>query len=158
VSFSEKAKAMTSTERELIATLKRLFQSCKDGENGYRVCAKYIKADGLTELLDGYAQRRAQYAAELQSELGRLGGHSESTGTIAAALEQGWTRVKSAFTGGDDNALLAACEHGEEVARQQYEEALKQDLPADLRALFERHCEGVGEAERRIRALEPVAS
>src|SRR5690349_11358990 len=115
---------MTSTQRDLIATLKPLLQSSKDGESGYRGSARYIKAEGLRELLDGYARQRAQYAAELQSELGRLGSHSESTGTVAAALRQGWARVKSAFTGGDDHALLDACKHGEEVARQQYEEAL----------------------------------
>lgn len=144
---------MTSLERELIATLKRLVKTCKDGENGYRAYAEYVKAGGLTELFHGYARQRANYAAELQSELERRGSPFISTGTIAAALQQGWRVVRCSATGGDDKALLADRAQGEDAAKQRYEEALRQDLPADVRALFQSHCAGVREAQGRLRAL-----
>ena len=91
---------MTSLERELIATLKRLVKTCKDGENGYLAYAKYVKVGALTELFRGYAGQRANYAAELQAELERRGSPFISSGTIAAAVQQGWRVVSSRLQAG----------------------------------------------------------
>src|SRR5437763_9039101 len=116
---------MSTKNWELIGVLKTLFERCRDGESGYRLAADHARDAGLKALLQDYAEQRAQFAAELQGELGRLGAHDHRTGTIAGALHQGWADIKSAATGGSDKALLAECERGEDAARKNYEEALK---------------------------------
>lgn len=119
-----KGETMTSVESQLTASLKSLVETCRDGANRYRGYTKYLKAEGVRKLWQGYGDQHNQYADELQNTLERLGGHSHSSGTIAEAIHQGWTRVKSAFTGGDDRALLAECEQAEGATVQQYTEAL----------------------------------
>ena len=141
----------------LIGTLKRLFERCKDGESSYRMAAAHARDAELKALFQGYAEQRARFAAELQGELERLGAHDQKLGTIAGALVQAWTEIKAAVTGGSDQALVAACKRGEDAAKKDFEEALKQHLPADVQALVRRQCAGVQEAHDRIRALDVAA-
>jgi len=139
---------------DLIGALKRLFEACKDGESGYRMAADHVKKADLKLLFQGYAEQRSQFAAELQDELERLDTGDRKTGTIAGALHQGWTEIKAAVTGGSDQALITECERSEDVAKQAFEEALRQDLPAGVQALVRRQFAAVRQAHDRIRALE----
>jgi uncharacterized protein (TIGR02284 family) len=111
----------------------------------------------LKALFQAFAEQRAEIAAELQGELALLGAHAHKSGTVAGALHQGWTQIKSAVTGGSDKALIAECERGEEVTSEHFEEALGQDLPPGLQALVRRQLMALKEARDRIRALEVAA-
>jgi uncharacterized protein (TIGR02284 family) len=139
---------------DVIDTLNDLIETCKDGENGFRECADNVKSESLKTLFDTYARHCAQSAAELQSEVRRLGGDPERTGSVSASLHRGWIDIKSALTGKDDDAVIAECERGEDVAMQSYQKALQANLPAEVRALVERQYSGVREHHDRVRALK----
>jgi uncharacterized protein (TIGR02284 family) len=150
---------MAADHIKVIATLNNLIETCKDGENGYQTAAHCVKNDDLKALFASYAKQRGLYAAELQGEVSRLGGDPEKTGSIAGALWRGWTNIKSAVTGGDEGAVIAECERGEDSAKKNYEEALHEGgLPADVQAMVERQYAGIKEAHDRIRALEVATS
>jgi len=139
---------------EVIATLNNLVEICKDGQNGFRTAAEGIKNSELTTLFNTYSQQRAQFAAELQSEVRRLGGEPEETGSAAAAVHRGWINIKSAVTGEDEAAVISECERGEDSAVEAYEEALETDLPNDVKAIVSSQFSQVKEAHDRIRSLE----
>jgi uncharacterized protein (TIGR02284 family) len=139
---------------DVIDTLNDLIETCKDGENGFRECADNVKSESLKTLFNTYAGHCAQSAAELQSEVRRLGGDPERTGSVSASLHRGWIDIKSALTGKDDDAVIAECERGEDVAMQSYQKALQANLPAEVRALVERQYSGVREHHDRVRALK----
>lgn len=139
---------------EVIATLNNLVETCKDGQNGFRTAAEGIKNSELTTLFNNYSQQRAQFAAELQSEVRRLGGEPEETGSTAAVVHRGWINIKSAVTGEDEGAVISECERGEDSAVEAYEEALETDLPNDVKAIVSRQFSQVKEAHDRIRSLE----
>jgi uncharacterized protein (TIGR02284 family) len=139
---------------DIIDTLNDLIETCKDGENGFRECADNVKSESLKTLFNTYARHCAQSAAELQGEVRRLGGDPERTGSVSASLHRGWIDIKSALTGKDDDAVIAECERGEDVAMQSYQKALQANLPAEVRALVERQYSGVKEHHDRVRALK----
>jgi uncharacterized protein (TIGR02284 family) len=149
-----KEKVMALDNDEVIATLNNLVETCKDGQNGFRTAAEGIKNSELTTLFNTYSQQRAQFAAELQSEVRRLGGEPEETGSTAAAVHRGWINIKSAVTGEDEAAVISECERGEDSAVEAYEEALEADLPNDVKAIVSRQLSQVKEAHDRIRSLE----
>lgn len=138
----------------VISTLNNLIETCKDGENGFRTAADGIKNGELKTLFLTYSQQRAQFAGELQNEVLRLGGDPEKTGSVAASLHRGWIDIKSAVTGEDEGAVISECERGEDSAVKNYGEALKEDLPANIRSIIEQQFTQVKEAHDRIRALE----
>ncbi|MGH9895549.1 MAG: PA2169 family four-helix-bundle protein, partial [bacterium] len=73
------------------------------------------------------------------------------------ALHRGWLNVKSAITGKDEAAVLAECERGEDVALQHYQDALREDLPSDVRNLIERQYQGVMANHELVRGLRDRA-
>jgi uncharacterized protein (TIGR02284 family) len=90
----------------------------------------------------------------LQSEVRRLGGDPEKSGSVAGSLHRGWMNITAAVTGGDDAAILSAAESGEDSAKHSYEDALQTaSLPANVRAVIERQFTRVKEAHDRVRQL-----
>lgn len=147
---------MATDNDEVISTLNNLVETCKDGQNGFRTAAEGIKDPNLITLFNTYSQQRAQFAAELQNEVRRLGGDPEETGSTAAVIHRGWINIKSAVTGEDEGAIISECERGEDAAVKAYEEAV--DLPADVKTLVDRQFVQVKEAHDRIRSLEKAKS
>ncbi len=138
----------------VISTLNNLIETLKDGENGFRTAADGVTSAQVKTLFHTYSQQRAQFAAELQSEVRRLGGDPEKTGSVAATLHRGWINIKSTVTGSNENAVLAECERGEDSAVSNYQDALKENLPADVKAIVEKQYTQVKEAHDRVRNLE----
>jgi hypothetical protein len=58
----------------------------------------------------------------------------------------------------DDDAVLAECERGEDIARKTYEDALNKGLPADVRSMVERQYQGVRHHQDRVRQLRGAVS
>ncbi len=143
---------------DVASTLNRLIQTCKDGENGFKVAAQSVDDLNLQHLLQSYSQQRSEFAAELQSEVQRLDQEPARAGHLAAALHRGWMDIKSLAAGRDEAAIIAECERGEDVAVKAYEQAMGSELPADLRALVERQFFKVKEAHDQIRSLEQIHS
>jgi len=113
-----------------------------------------VKNSELKTLFGAYSTQRAQFAGELQNEVLRLGGDPEKSSSTAGALHRGWINLKSALSGEDEGAVISECERGEDSAVRNYEDALEDDLPGDIRAVVERQFADVKAAHDRIRSLE----
>jgi uncharacterized protein (TIGR02284 family) len=142
-----------------IACLNNLIETCKDGQDGFRTAAEGVARPDLKTLFNTFSQQRAQFGAELQNEVRRLGGDPEKTGSVAASLHRGWMDIKSAVTGKNDNAVISECERGEDSAVKNYEAAINDEsLPANLREVVERQFVAIKEAHDRVRTLEHATS
>lgn len=136
-----------------ISTLNELIETCKDGENGFREAAEGVDDPQLKSLFLDYSNQRAMFASDLQTEVRRLGGDAETTGSTAASIHRGWIDIKSAVMGQDRKAILNECERGEDSAKKAYENALKEDLTADVRQMVAEQHTKVVQAHDRIRDL-----
>ena len=142
---------------DIVDTLNNLIETCKDGEEGFRTCAEDIKNPELKTMFNAAARRCAEAAGELRSEVQRLGGKAEKSGSLAGSAHRRWVDIKSAIMGKDDASVLAECERGEDVAKSSYKNALEKDLPPAIRAIVERQYQGVLQNHDRVRALERAA-
>lgn len=138
---------------EVVSTLNRLIETCRDAQEGFRTAAEGVGAAELKGLFHEYSRERASFAGELQDEVRRLGGDPERTGSLVASLHRGWMGLRAALEGGDDSAVLSECERGEGVALAEYRAALGVDLPASVRAAVERQFAQVKKAHDRVRGL-----
>ncbi len=151
------AANMTSSD-DVISTLNGLIEILKDGQEGFRTAAEGVKNPEHKSLFNSYVQQRAQFASELQSEVRRMGGDPEKAGSVLATLHRGWIDIKSTVTGEDDGAVLSECERGEDSAVHNYQDAMKQDLPADVQQVIQRQYTQIKEAHDRIRDLRDANS
>lgn len=144
-----------ATNDDTISTLNNLIETCKDGQNGFRNAAESATNTELKTLFNTYAQQRAQFAAELQGEVRRLGGDPENSGSVSAAVHRGWMGLRDAVTGAsDDTAIVAECERGEDYAISAYQDAMKENLPQDVASVVQRQYGSVKEAHDRIRDMK----
>lgn len=132
-------------------TLKDLLQVLEDGYEGFRNAAEGVTDPELKGLFSKYSGQRAQMAEELLRF--SPGKREEKKPTIAGALHRGWIDLKAALTSGDDHAILAECERGEDHAVEVYKEALAQDLPSDVSAAVGSQYAQVLEAHDKVREL-----
>lgn len=138
---------------DVIDVLNDVLENAKDGEYGFRACAEHTKAQDIRTLFLRHADECRAAAAELASEIRRLGGKTDEGGTASGSLHRGWVAVRGTLTGYSDQAMLNECERGEDAALARYRKALKQNLPSDVRAVLERQYQGAQRNHDQIKAL-----
>jgi uncharacterized protein (TIGR02284 family) len=121
---------------DVIGTLNDLIETSKDGEEGFRACAEAVKNPRLKAFFEQKAERCHMGAAQLQQKVRELGGDPERSGSMTGQVHRFWVNLRSTIAGMDEHAILDECERGEDAAKRAYEDALQEDLPADVRTLI----------------------
>src|SRR5213079_3745110 len=145
-------------QKEVISTINNLIETLKDGQEGFKQAAEGVKDPQLKSLFTDYSLQRSRFATELQSEARVMGeSEPETSSSTAGALHRAWINLKSAVTSGDDHAILAECERGEDSAVEQYEKAMSDNLPAQFLEIVSRQYSEIKNAHDRIKNLRDTA-
>lgn len=148
----------TDTNGDTISTLNGLIQTCRDGQEGFKVAAEGIERSELKTVFYEFSQQRADFVGVLQELVRSLGGDPENSGSVSAAVHRGWIDIKSLVTGKDEEAILNECERGEDYAKDAYADALKTTLPANISSVLAQQAQTVLAAHNRINALRNAES
>ena len=142
-----------TTNDDVISTLNGLIETCRDGQDGFMTAAEGVERGDLKAIFYEYAHQRTEFVRVLQGLVRSLGGDPENTGTLSAALHRGWMDIKSLVTGKDEEAILTECERGEDQAKAAYAEALKTELPANVRRVLAQQSQAILAAHNRVKEL-----
>lgn len=138
---------------KIISILNGLIETCKDAERGYWEASDAMKYGFYKVLLEDYARQRTVFASELQGVVRTLGGTPDRKGTMAGNLHRGWMNLRSALKTQNDQAIAFECERGESVALKHYQEALKKDLPGQIKSILEKQCAVIRSNKQRIHVM-----
>ena len=138
---------------DIIDTLNKLIETCKDGEYGFRTSAEHVKSEQLRTVFLERAESCRKGATELQELVVRCGGQPKDDSSASGTLHRGWVNLKGKLTGDSDQAALDECERGEDAALARYRDAIKEDLPDDVAAVVQRQYEGVKRNHDLVRQL-----
>jgi len=142
---------------EVITTLNELAEISRDGEKGFLVAAEDVENPNLKDLFRTAAARCAEGAKELESKIVSLGGEPSSGGSMTGAVHRTWTNLKAALASRSEKAVLEEVERGEDAAKDAYQQAIAQPLPAEVKSMIERQYQGVKENHDRVRNLRNAA-
>ena len=143
--------------KEIVSTINGLIETLKDGQEGFKQAAEGVKDSGLKSLFQEFSQQRAEFAAELQSQARQLGEpEPEESSSAAGAMHRAWINLKSVVTSGDDHAILAECERGEDSAVKEFEEAMENGLSSPIGEIISRQFGEVKIAHDRIKSLRDL--
>jgi uncharacterized protein (TIGR02284 family) len=148
----------TETNDKAISVLNELIETLKDGSKGFATAAEDAKDISLKALFAKYASQRNSFAADLEGLVRSQGAKPADSGHISAAVHRGWLNLKAAVSGNDDKAILNECERGEDYAKKAYADALKEDIPGEIRAVVERQGTEVKAAHDKVRDLRDKAN
>lgn len=144
-----------ATTTEISSVLKDLIQINVDRYNG---CQKAIEDVQDSDLKDMF-MRMGQQSLNFKNELEGYGGsdvHVPTDETSAASkVHRAWIDIKSAFTGKDRHAVLAAAEQGEDTILKTYKEALNDNtgMPTDLIQVIQRQKQELLQSHNMVKAL-----
>ena len=133
--------------------LNRLIDTCRDGERGFRYAANHVSNPTVKALFLNIARERERFATELLPHAQRLGGATESDGSLAGGLHRGWMTLRDVVGGHDETAIIQEAERGERAALAAYEDGLIGVLAPGTREVIERQCESVRESYGLVQAL-----
>ena len=154
---------MSNPNKDVIDVLNDLVEYSKDGEKGFKASADDVKKPELKAFFVQRAGECANAAAELQSEVRRLGGDPETSTSISGDLHRGWVNLKSMVTGKDEEAVLNEVERGEDHALKAYKEAREKLVKLGRMAsdpsyaLVEKQLQGVQRNHDQVKALRNAA-
>ena len=143
---------------EVAWTLNVLLRTTIDEEDGFQACSENVTDLKLKASLETAARRCRERAKELERKIRSLGGEPAKCGSANGSLHRVWTDLKASIKGMDDDAILAECERAEDVAKDQYETMLGQNLPPDCRTLVEEQYGAVIENLDLFRDLRNAAA
>ena len=145
------------SNEDVVDILNDLLENARDGEYGFRTCAEQVETANAKQLFFTRAEGCRQAGEELMQWIRKYGGEPASGGTAAGALHRGWVQVKGSVGADSELSILESCERGEDTAIARYRKALKQSLPADVRAVVQKQADGAQRNHDLIRDLRNAA-
>lgn len=137
----------------VVDVLEDLIEVCRDGQNGYRDAAEHVKDESLRSFFNEQSLERATFAGELEVIAQRIGERDPTrSGSFSGAMHRAWFDLKEKM-GMGDQGILNSVEAGEDRAKHAYKDAIRAELPADIREIVERQNERVIAAHDRARML-----
>jgi uncharacterized protein (TIGR02284 family) len=138
------------------SSLKELIETLRGSQEGYQEFGARLHDTRAKRLFLEETQRRAEYAAELENELHRMGVHDvKESVSPTAKLRHLWGEVQAHLAGGQ-KALLSAAEKSDDHVRKAYANALKQELPLPLREMLDRQLAHIERSHDEVSALHDL--
>jgi uncharacterized protein (TIGR02284 family) len=145
---------MTDRKDE-IAALNALIATTIDSITGYEDSATNIDNERLREIFRSRADERQRIVEDLRTEVRRLGGDPEESGSFLGKAHQRFEDLKAAITGRDEKAIINEVERGEDHIKGKFEAALNSDhLSGEARAVVERAYQSVRAGHDQISQLK----
>jgi uncharacterized protein (TIGR02284 family) len=136
-----------------ISILNGLIETCKDAEKGYWEASEAMIYGFHRVLLQDYARQRTIFTADLQALVRTLGGIPDRKGTAAGNLHRGWMNLRRTMEDKNDKVIALECERGESIALKHYRDALKSDLPEQIKSVLEKQCAVIRSTRQRVHVM-----
>ncbi len=111
-----------------IEVLNTLITINNDRIEGYETAAKETEEQDLKTFFGELKQTSLHCNKELSGEVIKLGGMASEGTKTTGKFFRVWMDVKAALSGKNRKVILNSCEYGEDVAKETYENALKNYL------------------------------
>jgi uncharacterized protein (TIGR02284 family) len=139
--------------KKVESTLKDLIETLRDGHEGFTGLGSRLKDAQARRFFMEETQVRANFAAELENVLHRLGVKDVKVSTSTTSkVHRFWAELKEKL-GGGDHTLLETAEQGEDTAKKAYADALKEHLPNDVRELLVRQQAHIAQSHDRVKMM-----
>jgi len=115
------------TTKSTCGLLNKLIRINNDRVEGYEKAAALINDMQLKSIFNSFANESRNFRNELIVEVTKRGEQPLEGTTASGKIFRAWMDIKAALAVKDRQAIVSACETGEEAALEEYAEVLKSD-------------------------------
>ncbi len=117
-------ETVTNLEPKTIDRLQNLIRINIDSSKGFEKAASEIEHSGTADLFRRMATERRAFAEELRRYVRMNDEEAEDSGSIKGKFHRWWIDIVGTVRDGDEHAILAEAERGEDAIKRLYEETL----------------------------------
>lgn len=142
---------------DTIKEVQKLIEINIDSGKGFSEAAKNIKNSAVAGYFRECGTRRESYAGELQQHVARSGTKPEDSGSVKGTVHRWWLDIRGSVQDGDEHAVLAEAERGEDAIKERYENVLKATAGSALNSVIQHQYASVKADHDRIRSMRDAA-
>jgi uncharacterized protein (TIGR02284 family) len=139
-----------------INLLNNLIEINNDRIEGYDTASKETEEGDLKALFSQFIQTSLKCKEELVIEVTKLGGEPAEGTRVTGKFFRVWMDVKAALTGKDRKVILESCQYGEDIAKENYEDTLKEhatDLSFNVQSILKNQYLQIKADHDRVKAM-----
>jgi len=128
-----------------------------DSSKGFEEAAERFDAPSLSSLFREHSAIRGRFAQELQTIVYANGERPSTSGTSLGTMHRWWLGLRGQIASGEEYAILAEAERGEDAIKHKYEEVLKEGLGDSISQVIARQYVSIKEAHDSVRDMRDRA-
>lgn len=146
-------ETVTNLRKDTIEGLQDLITINVDSSKGFAKAAENIENRDIASYFRRCGQRRSTFASELQRVVETNGESVSDSGTLKGKAHRWWLDMRGTIQNGDEHAILAEAERGEDAIKARYENVLKDTAGSPLNAVLQQQYASVKQDHDTIRDM-----
>ncbi|MGD9692746.1 MAG: PA2169 family four-helix-bundle protein [Phycisphaerales bacterium] len=146
-------ETITTLEPKTISSLQNLIRINIDSAKGFDKAAQQIEHTPTAQLFKSIAGERRAFAEELRRYVRMNDEEAADSGSIKGQIHRWWINIVGTVRDGDQHAILAEAERGEDAIKHAYEDTLPPIAGNPLNRVLQDQYARVKQAHDRIRDL-----
>jgi uncharacterized protein (TIGR02284 family) len=145
---------MEKMQKKSVEVLNDLLQVNNDRIENYTKASSEVHEEDLKNTFSQLVDDSNKCRQELINEIQKLGGTPVTGTSTSGKFYKAWMDVRTALTNNDRKTILRTCESSEDVAKNNYEDALKnKNLLPEFQGLVERQYNVIKAGHDKVKAL-----
>ena len=146
-------ETITNLDKETLKGVKSIIELNIDSSEGFKSAAEKIENNDIAGYFRQCSARRGQFAEQLKRVVDLNDADTPESGTLKGTLHRWWLDIRGTVQSGDEHAVLAEAERGEDAIKQEYEDVLKKTAGSPLNAILTDQYSSVKESHDTIRDM-----
>lgn len=146
-------ETITNLDKDTLKGVKSIIEINIDSSKGFQDAAERIENADIAGYFRQCSARRAQFAEQLKRVVDLNGQDAPDSGTVKGTLHRWWLDIRGTIQNGDEHAVLAEAERGEDAIKHEYEDVLKKTAGSPLNAVLTDQYSSVKETHDTIRDM-----
>lgn len=146
-------ETVTHLNDDSIKGIQNLIEINIDSSKGFRDAAEKIENPQIARFFRDCGTERERFASELKNIVRVNGQTPEDSGSLKGTAHRWWMDIRGTVAGGDEHAVLAEAERGEDAIKHRYESTLKQTAGSAVNDVLQRQYASVKSRHDQIRDM-----
>lgn len=143
----------TNLNESTIRGLQDLIEINIDSSKGFNAAAEKIEDPKIASYCRDCASERSAFATDLSRYVELNAREPKSSGAATGAVHRWWLELRGTVQRGDEHAVLAEAERGEDAIKERYENVLKETAGSPLNSVLQQQYASVKTRHDQIKAM-----
>lgn len=143
----------TNLNKDTLSGLQDLIEINIDSSRGFRAAADKIEDQRIASFFRECSGERDGFARDLSRYVAANAVEPKDTGSAKGTLHRWWLELRGTVQRGDEYAVLAEAERGEDAIKERYEEVLKETVGNPLNNVLLAQYAAVKARHDQVRAM-----